>query len=46
MPAADRAELRARLEKYTDARVERYWQLMGIINGRPPFPRWCRDSRG
>ena len=38
MPAAGRTELRERLEKYTDARVERYWHLLGIINGRPPFP--------
>jgi DNA-binding transcriptional MerR regulator len=38
MPPAERAGLLARLEKFTDARVERYWQLMGIINGRPPFP--------
>ncbi len=22
----------------TDRRVERYWQLLGIINGWPPFP--------
>jgi DNA-binding transcriptional MerR regulator len=38
MPAAERASLRERLEKYTDARVERYWQLLGVINGRAPFP--------
>jgi DNA-binding transcriptional MerR regulator len=38
MPAAERASLRDRLEKYTDARVERYWQLLGVINGRAPFP--------
>jgi DNA-binding transcriptional MerR regulator len=36
-PSALRARLRANLETFTDARVERYWQLMGIINGRPPF---------
>lgn len=29
----------ARLELVaTDARAERYWQLLGIINGWPPFP--------
>jgi DNA-binding transcriptional MerR regulator len=33
-----RPELLARLEAGTDARAERYWQLMGIINGWPPFP--------
>jgi hypothetical protein len=33
-----RPELLARLETGTDARAERYWQLMGIINGWPPFP--------
>jgi len=38
MPAAERTELRERLEKYTDARVERYWRLLGVINGRAPFP--------
>lgn len=38
MPAAERTALRERLEKYTDARVERYWQLLGVINGRAPFP--------
>jgi DNA-binding transcriptional MerR regulator len=38
MPAAGRAELREQLIRYTDARVERYWQLMGVINDRPAFP--------
>ncbi len=33
-----RPELLARLESGTDARAERYWQLMGIINGWPPLP--------
>jgi DNA-binding transcriptional MerR regulator len=37
-PAAARVRLREQLETFTDARVERYWQLMGILNGRPPFP--------
>lgn len=32
-----RAELLQGLEVFTDARAERYWQLMGIINGWPPF---------
>lgn len=38
MPPAERAGLLARLERFTDARVERYWRLLGIVNGRPPFP--------
>ena len=32
---ADRAELARRIGTFTDARVERYWQLLGIINGWP-----------
>jgi DNA-binding transcriptional MerR regulator len=39
-PAAgqQRQRLLAQLEAGTDARAERYWQLVGIINGWPPFP--------
>lgn len=33
-----RAGLREHLEAGTDARAERYWQLLGIINGWPPVP--------
>ena len=36
-PEAERARLRGQLETFTDERVERYWQLAGILNGRPPF---------
>jgi DNA-binding transcriptional MerR regulator len=36
-PAPERARILAGLETFTDARVERYWQLMGIVNGREPF---------
>jgi len=36
-PPDRRARIRAQLETFTDRRVERYWQLMGTINGRPPF---------
>jgi DNA-binding transcriptional MerR regulator len=36
-PAEQRARLLEGLETFTDARVERYWQLIGIINRRPPF---------
>jgi len=38
VPAAERPRILAQLETFTDARVERYWQLLGIINGWPPFP--------
>lgn len=37
-PATKRAELAARLRTFTDARVERYWQLLGILAGWPPQP--------
>ncbi|MBM7804611.1 DNA-binding transcriptional MerR regulator [Geodermatophilus bullaregiensis] len=32
-----RAALADRLATFTDARVERYWQLLGVLNGWPPF---------
>jgi DNA-binding transcriptional MerR regulator len=32
-----RPQLRDHLEAGTDARAERYWQLLSIINGWPPF---------
>jgi DNA-binding transcriptional MerR regulator len=32
-----RRELADRLATFTDARVERYWQLLGVLNGWPPF---------
>ena len=35
---AQRRELRQRLETFNDVRVERYWQLLGVLNDRPPFP--------
>ena len=39
---ADSAEFRGRLlanlESGTDGRAERYWQLLGVINGWPPIP--------
>lgn len=46
----DRVALRQRLETFTDARVERYWVLLGILNGRPPHPsmvpqyQWLIDA--
>ena len=35
---ARRAALADRLATGTDARAERYWQLLAVINGRPPVP--------
>ena len=35
---AYRAELADQLERFSDARVERYWQLIAVINGWPPQP--------
>ena len=36
-PGPERARLLAQLETFTDERVERYWQLVGILGGRPAF---------
>jgi len=36
--AAYRAELLWQLQTFADARVERYWQLIGVINGWPQGP--------
>lgn len=33
-----RVQLLGNLESGTDRRAERYWQLLGIINGWPPIP--------
>jgi len=38
VPAAERPRVLARLETFTDARVERYWQLLGVLAGQEPFP--------
>ncbi len=35
---AYRAELAQQLAAFSDARVERYWQLIGVINGWPESP--------
>jgi len=35
---ADRAALAERLAAFTDRRVERYWRLLGVINGWPAVP--------
>jgi hypothetical protein len=37
-PGTDRSALADRLATGTDARAERYWQLLAIINGWPPVP--------
>src|SRR5690606_6853260 len=37
MPAAERVRLADQVERFTDRRVERYWQLLGLLNGTPPF---------
>jgi DNA-binding transcriptional MerR regulator len=36
--AADRAAFADRVATGTDARAERYWQLLAIVNGWPPVP--------
>ncbi|MCO6008888.1 MerR family transcriptional regulator [Actinoallomurus purpureus] len=36
IPAEHRARMLEQLETFVDARVERYWQLLAIINGRRP----------
>ena len=37
-PDADRAKLADQLERFTDARVDRYWALLAVINGWPAWP--------
>ncbi|WP_329240854.1 MerR family transcriptional regulator [Actinoallomurus sp. NBC_01490] len=37
-PAVRRARILEQLETFTDARVERYWQLLAIIDGQAPPP--------
>ncbi len=37
-PEGDRAALADQLERFTDARVDRYWALLGVINGWPAWP--------
>jgi DNA-binding transcriptional MerR regulator len=38
VPAAERSRVLTQLETFTDTRFERYWQLLGVLNGQPPFP--------
>ncbi|MFY1631903.1 MerR family transcriptional regulator [Solwaraspora sp. WMMB335] len=35
LPGPQRLRIAAQTETFTDRRVERYWQLLGILNGRP-----------
>lgn len=37
-PDVDRAALADSLATFTDRRVERYWRLLGLLNGWAPFP--------
>jgi DNA-binding transcriptional MerR regulator len=37
-PPAHRARILEQLETFTDARVERYWRLLAIVQGRTPQP--------
>lgn len=38
LPAAERVRLAEVIETFTDRRVERYWRLLGVLNGSDPFP--------
>lgn len=38
LDAAARAELADTIDTFSDRRVERYWTLLGTLNGRPAFP--------
>ncbi|WP_018683561.1 MerR family transcriptional regulator [Actinokineospora enzanensis] len=38
LPADQREALADQIDRFTDRRVERYWQLMAILNGQEPFP--------
>jgi DNA-binding transcriptional MerR regulator len=36
-PGVDRAELAGTISTFSDRRVERYWTLLGVLNGWEPF---------
>jgi hypothetical protein len=36
-PGTERTRLADQIELFTDRRVERYWELMGVLNARPAF---------
>ena len=37
-PVDDRVALAEEIERFTDARVDRYWALLAVINGWPAWP--------
>ncbi|MEV6985753.1 hypothetical protein AB0M95_31460 [Sphaerisporangium sp. NPDC051017] len=37
-PAEERRRLADQVETFTDRRVERFWELTGVLNDRQPFP--------
>jgi hypothetical protein len=37
-PVDDRAALADEIERFTDARIDRYWALLAVINGWPAWP--------
>ncbi len=47
---ADRAALVEQIATFSDRRVERYWELLGVLNGWAPWPRtvpaweWVADA--
>lgn len=43
MHAGVRREWADRLDTFTDRRVGRYWELLGILNGWPPRPNWIPE---
>lgn len=40
---AERAKVAEQLATFADGRVDRYWQLVGVINDWPPFPSAFRS---
>ncbi|MEH1098738.1 helix-turn-helix domain-containing protein [Micromonospora sp. CPCC 205561] len=38
LSGAERLALAEGIAAFTDRQVERYWQLIGVLNRRPPFP--------
>lgn len=38
LTAAERTAIADQLATFSDRRVERYWQLLGVLNGWPPMP--------
>jgi hypothetical protein len=38
LPRSRWAELAGQVERYSDARYERYWALLMVLNGQPPHP--------